>query len=539
MTSYIPNDLAPRHEEYRIFGPPGTGKTTTASKWIRRAAEVNGSAAVLVASFTKAAAVELAGRDLPIGKDQIGTLHAHGYRALGKPPVVGKEVEDWNERFPEWRMTGERGDRDEPEFERVFGAAGDEVFARYDHCRSLMLPREAWPGSVQAFASHWEAWKEGIGAIDFTDMIELALREYPIAPGNPSVGFFDEVQDCTPLELALIRSWARPMEYVVLLGDDDQAIYGFRGATPDAFLSPPVDEAHKRVLAQSYRVPRRVQDVAQGWIERVGRREPKEYKPRDVEGEVRHLRTVTWKSPEGLVRDADRYLQDGKTVAFLGSCSFLLRPLISVLRKEGIPFHNPWNRRRGDWNPLRPSKGTGSAERLLSFLAPEMYGSDIWAPGDFKRWAEVLKSEGVLERGAKAEIASLSDERGLELGDLRRWFTPEAFKAAASLDVDWFERSLLAAKVKGMSFPLQILRRRGTSALKEKPRVIVSTIHACKGGEADVVYVLPDLSRAGMLESMGSGRDSIIRLFYVAMTRAKESLILCAPASPCAVRVAA
>src|SRR5579862_1388839 len=52
--------------EYRIFGPPGTGKTTYLSKQVKNAAERFGSDSVLVTSFTRAAAAELVGRDLPL-----------------------------------------------------------------------------------------------------------------------------------------------------------------------------------------------------------------------------------------------------------------------------------------------------------------------------------------------------------------------------------------------------------------------------------------------------------------------------------------
>jgi len=45
-----------------------------------------------------------------------------------------------------------------------------------------------------------------------------------------------------------------------------------------------------------------------------------------------------------------------------------------------------------------------------------------------------------------------------------------------------------------------------------------------------VVYLFPDLSFAGMNEWLGGGTAAVRRLFYVGMTRARETLILCEPA---------
>jgi superfamily I DNA/RNA helicase len=68
----------------------------------------------------------------------------------------------------------------------------------------------------------------------------------------------------------------------------------------------------------------------------------------------------------------------------------------------------------------------------------------------------------------------------------------------------------------------------------EAPRVVVGTIHSVKGGEADVVYLFPDLSRAGdaQYQRMGPPRDSVVRLFYVGMTRARHTLYICQPETP-------
>ena len=86
--------------EYRIFGPPGTGKTTNLTRQIRRAVDRFGKDSVLVTSFSRAAAAELAGRDLPLSADRVGTLHSHCWHALGRPEIAEVHVDEWNRQIP-------------------------------------------------------------------------------------------------------------------------------------------------------------------------------------------------------------------------------------------------------------------------------------------------------------------------------------------------------------------------------------------------------------------------------------------------------
>ena len=67
-----------------------------------------------------------------------------------------------------------------------------------------------------------------------------------------------------------------------------------------------------------------------------------------------------------------------------------------------------------------------------------------------------------------------------------------------------------------------------------RPKIIVGTIHSVKGGEADVVYLLPDLSWATRRDIEDNGldaSDAVVRMAYVGMTRARQKLVLCDPGS--------
>ncbi len=87
----------------------------------------------------------------------------------------------------------------------------------------------------------------------------------------------------------------------------------------------------------------------------------------------------------------------------------------------------------------------------------------------------------------------------------------------------------LRRKGESASASPDIAALRGPSAVYQEPKVVVGTIHSVKGGQADVVYLFPDLSRSGDAAYYrgGADHDSVIRLFYVAVTRAREVLYVC------------
>ena len=67
---------------------------------------------------------------------------------------------------------------------------------------------------------------------------------------------------------------------------------------------------------------------------------------------------------------------------------------------------------------------------------------------------------------------------------------------------------------------------RNGEKFNSKPRINISTIHQSKGGEADNVVLLTDMGRLSW-ESLGKDEEN--RVWYVALTRAKQNLYLVRP----------
>ena len=153
-----------KSNEYLIFGPPGTGKTTSATRLIHRAVDRFGENSVMATSFSRAAAIELMGRDVPINLERIGTLHSRCFHSLGKPLVAEAHVEEWNRDNPRFQITPVSRDRrlegEDPNLEGDRGLkSGDRLLQQLNCSRGQMLARESWPAEVCDFASKWLRYK--------------------------------------------------------------------------------------------------------------------------------------------------------------------------------------------------------------------------------------------------------------------------------------------------------------------------------------------------------------------------------------------
>jgi superfamily I DNA/RNA helicase len=172
--------------------------------------------------------------------------------------------------------------------------------------------------------------------------------------------------------------------------------------------------------------------------------------------------------------------------------------------------------------------------------------SRAWTCGDVAIWAEWLHAEGIIKRGAKKKLSSLTPAETATIETLDETFEPGALEALLKTFegdyrglLDWWRRRLNATFFQRAQFPADIAAVRGPQALLDVPRVVVGTIHSVKGGEADVVYLFPDLSGEGdaAYQQSGAPRDAVIRQFYVGMTRARETLYICQPESGMTVRI--
>jgi superfamily I DNA/RNA helicase len=486
----------------KVFGPPGSGKTTYLLNVVDNELGSGLSPANIgYFSFTKKAATEAKERaiekfphlnarsDFPYFR----TLHSLAFQCLRMKVDYMMKPENYREFASQAGISLNVVQEDDIDVAKADNPILNEInLARIrgvdlrEHYNQCGLDIE-WHHFefVDRSYRHYKSSKE---LLDFTDLLERVVVETDQLP-SLEVLIVDEAQDLSRLQWQLVEALAKKSKRVFLAGDDDQAVFTWAGADVKSFLS---FEGQITVLEQSYRVPHTVHKLANKVVQQIKQRQPKEWRPREFEGEV-----------SLYSRFEDVPINDGQWL-IMGSTNYLLNPVHEWFKASGILFE------RSGVPSLSPTllKAVTTWEKLRK---GEMLYSD-----EIKNLYKYIGAEFVA-RGQRTFKGS-DPMAQYTIADLKKNFglTTDAIWHEALTRISEDKRDYLVAAL-----------RRGTK-LSTMGRIKLSTIHGAKGGEADNVMLLMDLSPKFAMEYAGNG-DNVTRLFYVGITRAKKTLHLVLP----------
>ena len=576
-------EAAIRHTDgpMMVLAGPGSGKTTVITHRVRYLTERCGidPGDILVITFTRAAAQEMKSRyeQLAGGPSRVtfGTFHSVFFRILKLAYGYRADQIIREEQKTEFLRELIQRERLEPEDEKEFllsvlgeisAVKGEQI--DLNHYYSKACPDEVFRRLYRGYEDRMRR----AGLLDFDDMMVLCLELFKARGDILSAWqrryryiLIDEFQDINRLQYEIVRMLALPENNLFIVGDDDQSIYRFRGARPEIMLGFQGDypDAGRILLDINYRCTR---EIAQASLRLIGHNRKRFAKEiRTAKGAGKPVVTRVWPSAQeenqAIAREIQLYLQAGVRpgeIAVLYRTNSDPRFLMAKLLEYNLPFRTRdtipnlfehWIS-RDILTYLRLAAGSRSRADVLQIMnRPRRYIGRDSLPEEtvsFARWKEFYREkdwiadrienleldlralsrmsplaavnyirQGMGYDGYLEEFASLRGIRPEELLET----ADQLRESAASFSS--FEEWLAHIREYG-----EELKRQAREQGRETDAVTLATMHSSKGLEFNVVYILDanegvtPHSRAALDEDLEEER----RLFYVAMTRARERL---------------
>jgi DNA helicase II / ATP-dependent DNA helicase PcrA len=574
-----------------ILAGAGTGKTTTlCSRLAWLVAEGVPSERILLLTFTRRAAREMLQRArglVPASARVLGgTFHSVAHRlvrrhasALGLPDGFG--VLDAGDAADVLDLLREEHGHAQSKTRFPRKATLLDAYSRTVNAQQPLsgVLAEHFPWceehreAISALFKAYTARKRALGVVDLDDLLlfwrALAVDEVigPRLAASFDHVLVDEYQDVNGLQVDLVRALAQHGPAITAVGDDFQAIYGFRSASADHILDFPAQHPGTRVvtLERNYRATQPLLDAANALAAQAPRAFPKRLRA-DREGGVRpavvHCRDQSAEA-ETVV---DRVLEAREQGAELRAQAVLMRTshdsdlLELELARRRVPFVKYGGLRYLDaahvkdfvallrlvdnhadnvawFRVLQLVEGLGpvSARRVIEALPDGWESAREAIPATARAGADALYAALL---AAREEPSAGVRAEGLRdvLAPLVKLRYPDGAIRVTDLD-QLVAAARQAADARHFVAELVLDPPQSSADLAQPPHLdedylVLSTIHSAKGLEWDSVHVLavydgnfPACMAAGTSESIDEER----RLLYVAMTRARRSLHLYVP----------
>ncbi|SCP96620.1 ATP-dependent helicase [Anaerobium acetethylicum] len=567
-----------------VLAGPGSGKTlviTQRTKYLIEKYGVNPSK-ILVITFTKAAASEMKERFKKIMGEvyapvYFGTFHSVFFAILRQAyNFNGNNILRESQRIQFLKEIVEKLELEiDDESDFISGITG-EISA----VKNERIPLEHYYSmncSEEVFRVIYRKYEEKLrraNLIDFDDMLVFCYELFKERPDILAAWqkrfkyiLIDEFQDINQVQYDIVRMLAMPEDNLFIVGDDDQSIYRFRGAKPEIMLNFEKDykQTKKVLLDINYRSSVAIVDTALRVIKNNRNRFAKSIRTINGNGAEVVYRTFDGQPEENkdIVENILRYTKSGyefSDIAVLFRTNTQSRLLIEKLMEYNIPFtmrdsipniYEHWI--TGNIiSYIRIAMGSKDRKEFLQIInrpkryvsreyintteislekLKEVYKDKEWMQERIEKLEYDIKLLGRMDTysainyirkgiGYEEYLAEYADFRKIKVEDLMDVLDEiqESSKNYKTFE-DWF------AHIE--EYTIEI-REQEKNKQMDANSVSLSTMHSSKGLEYKLVFIID--ANEGITPHKKAVVDADLeeerRMFYVAMTRAKEQLFI-------------
>lgn len=568
-----------------VLAGPGSGKTTVITNRTKTLIEEYGvkPERILVITFTRAAAQEMKERferlmgGINTGVS-FGTFHAIYFKILKYAYHYDASciIKD-EDRYHFFRdIVGKLELEIEDEKEFIEGISSEISLVKgermdIEHYYSMNCSEENFKKIYRAY----EQMLRNANKIDFDDMLLLCYelltaRSDILASWQQRYEYIliDEFQDINRVQYDIIRLLALPQNNLFIVGDDDQSIYRFRGAKPEIMLNFEKDypDCHRVLLDINYRSTANIVAAAGRLVSANTKRFPKKIQAAAEPGEapvIREFQDVKAQNSALLeeLLEEHRRGRSYSDMAVLYRTNTQPGALVEKLMEYNVPFtmkdalpnlYDHWITK----NILAYIQlAQGSRDRALYFqimnrpkryLSRDAFRNPQVDLNELRSYYHSVGKEYIIERLDKLEFdlslirktnpyAAINyirravgyDDYLREYAGFRRINEEELFEVLAQLQEAAREYPTFLAWQEHMEeYRSELKRQSEQKKDKNREALALMTFHGSKGLEFSRVYLIDANEgitphhRAVLQEDLEEER----RMFYVAVTRAKESL---------------
>ena len=552
-----------------VLAVPGAGKTTMLLERINNLSKITNSKKILTLTFSRTQAIDMKNR---YGKDDtnIMTIHAfcyliiRNYQKKHKKELRLIESEDNFNKYDLVRRIYQDINNKKISREDVL-----KFFTETSYMKNAMLDlsylKNVRIKNIEKIYNIYENFKKENSYIDFDDMQTLALKllinnTNLLGSIHRKYDYFqlDEGQDTSLLQFRILKEIVKKNDNLMVVADDDQSIYSFRAADPEYLLNFKAYYPNSKliVMNENHRSSKTISILANNFIKENKFRYEKDIKSNKDKGADVEIRTLKDSY------DQYRYIIDNldykKTNAILFRNNISAINLVTYLLEDGIDFTI-----NDDFLDFFKSQIIVDIFDIIKFSEDfndiEAFENIYYKIKTFLKKSEIEKLNTkpvnkdvfeffyeILDYDRKNSLYEIEKKinhiKNLPLARkisyIYKYLGYKEYSSLKSnkygeetLNKDLFIESLVNFS-KSLDtikdFEQKIIEIRKNIRLNDESNLILQTIHRSKGLEYDRVFVIDLLKSEFPL--VDYDRDPIKsleeerRIFYVAITRAKEEL---------------